>query len=63
MDSIKKLATYGTQDEEKQSKNTTQYILFICMCLTPLYVTIDTGNKTKKNNPEKLATLGTQDIR
>jgi hypothetical protein len=50
MDSIKILATYGTQDEEKQSKNTTQYILFICMCLTPLYVTIDTGNKTKKNN-------------
>jgi len=22
-----KLATYGTQDEEKQSKNTTQYVL------------------------------------
>jgi hypothetical protein len=27
MDNPEKLATYGTQDEEKQSKNTTQYVL------------------------------------
>jgi hypothetical protein len=26
-DNAEKLATYGTQDEEKQSKNTTQYVL------------------------------------
>jgi len=38
MDNLEKLATYGAQNEEKQSKNTTQY-----MCWTPLYV-----NKHKK---------------
>ena len=27
MDSPEKLATYGTQDEDKQTKNTTQYVL------------------------------------
>jgi hypothetical protein len=27
MDNPEKLATQGTQDEEKQSKNTTQYVL------------------------------------
>jgi hypothetical protein len=27
MDNSENLATYGTQDEEKQSKNTTQYVL------------------------------------
>jgi hypothetical protein len=27
MDIPEKLATYGTQDEEKQSNNTTQYVL------------------------------------
>ena len=27
MDNTEKLATYGTQDEEKQNKNTTQYVL------------------------------------
>ena len=27
MDNPEKLATLGTQDEEKQSKNTTQYVL------------------------------------
>ena len=27
MDNPEKLATYGTQDEEKQNKNTTQYAL------------------------------------
>ena len=27
MDNPEKLATYGTHDEEKQSKNTTQYVL------------------------------------
>jgi hypothetical protein len=26
MDNPDKLATYGTQDEEKQNKNTTQYV-------------------------------------
>jgi len=29
MDNPEKLATYGTQDEEKQCKNTTQYLLDI----------------------------------
>jgi hypothetical protein len=27
MDNSEKLATQGTQDEEKQNKNTTQYVL------------------------------------
>ena len=27
MNNPEKLATYGTQDEEKQSRNTTQYVL------------------------------------
>ena len=27
MDNPEKLATYGTQDEEKQNKHTTQYVL------------------------------------
>ena len=27
MDNPEKLATYGTQDEEKQNKNTAQYVL------------------------------------
>ena len=27
MDNPEKLATWGTQDEEKQNKNTTQYVL------------------------------------
>ena len=27
MENAEKLATYGTQDEDKQSKNTTQYVL------------------------------------
>ena len=27
MDNIEKMATYATQDEEKQNKNTTQYVL------------------------------------
>ena len=27
MDSPEKLATYGTHDEDKQNKNTTQYVL------------------------------------
>jgi hypothetical protein len=31
MDNPEKLATQGTQDEEKQSKNTTQYVLDIAM--------------------------------
>ena len=29
MDNLEKLATQGTQDEEKQNKNTTQYVLDI----------------------------------
>ena len=27
MKKLEKLATYGTQDEDKQNKNTTQYVL------------------------------------
>jgi len=34
MDNPKKLATYGTQDEEKQSENTTQYALDTTICKT-----------------------------
>jgi hypothetical protein len=26
MDNLEKLSIYGTQDEEKQNKNTTQYV-------------------------------------
>ena len=40
MDNPEKLATQGTQDEEKQSKNTTQYVL------NTLYVT-NTNNVNK----------------
>jgi hypothetical protein len=29
MGNLEKLAKYGTEDEEKQSKNTTQYVLDI----------------------------------
>jgi hypothetical protein len=29
MDNLEKLAAKGTQDEEKQNKNTTQYVLDI----------------------------------
>jgi hypothetical protein len=28
MDNPEKLATYGTQNEDKQNKNTTQYVLY-----------------------------------
>jgi hypothetical protein len=31
MDTIEKLPTYGTQDDEKQSKDTTQYALDTAM--------------------------------
>jgi hypothetical protein len=32
MNNPEKLATYGTQDEEKENKNTTQYALDTTMC-------------------------------
>ena len=32
MDNPEKLATQGTQDEEKQSKNTTEYVLDTTVC-------------------------------
>jgi len=32
MDIPEKLATYGTQDEEKQNINTTQYVLDTTIC-------------------------------
>jgi hypothetical protein len=32
MDNPEKLATYGTQDEYKQNKNTTQYVLDTTIC-------------------------------
>ena len=31
-DNPEKLATWGTQDEEKQNKNTTQYMLDTTIC-------------------------------
>ena len=40
MDNPEKLATYGTQDEEKQTKNTTN------MCWTPLCANTHNVNKT-----------------
>jgi len=41
MNNPKKLETYGAQDEEKQSKNTTQYVMDITM-----YKQINNINKT-----------------
>ena len=32
MDNPEKLATQGTQDEERQNKNTTQYVLDTTIC-------------------------------
>ena len=32
MNNPEKLATYGEQDEEKQNKNTTQYVLDTIIC-------------------------------
>ena len=32
MDKTEKLATQGTQDEDKQSKNTTQYVFDTTIC-------------------------------
>ena len=32
MDNPEKLATQGTQDKEKQSKNTTEYVLDTTVC-------------------------------
>jgi hypothetical protein len=29
MDNTEKMTTYGTEDDEKQNKNTTQYVLYI----------------------------------
>jgi hypothetical protein len=44
MDNPEKLATSGTQDEEKQNKNTTQYVLETIMplrySLTTVYLSI-----------------------
>ena len=52
MENPKNLATQGTQDEEKQSKNNPEKL-----------ATQGTQDEEKqnKNNPEKLATQGTQD--
>jgi hypothetical protein len=46
MDNPEKLATYGTQDEEKQNKHTTQYVLqcsltFIYLVYHMLPVSLD----------------------
>jgi hypothetical protein len=32
MDNAQKMAIYGTQDEEKQRKNTMQYVLGTTLC-------------------------------
>ena len=32
MDNPEKLATHGTQDEEKENKNTTQYVFDATIC-------------------------------
>ena len=32
LDNPEKLATLGTQDKEKQNKNTTQYVLYTTIC-------------------------------
>ena len=60
MNNPEKLATQGTQDEEKQSRKTGN------IGYTRRRKTIQKNwqhrvHKTKKNNPEKLATQGTQD--
>jgi hypothetical protein len=44
MDNQEKLATYGKQDEEKQSKNTTWYVLDTAMRYTQTYT--NNANKT-----------------
>jgi hypothetical protein len=52
MDNTDRLTTYGTQDEDKQSKNNLEKLT--------TYGTQD-EDKQNKNNLEKLATYGTQD--
>ena len=53
MDNAEKLPTYGTQGEEKENKNTTQYVL-------------DTTTQANTNNvnkaPALLQTTGAKDI-
>ena len=44
MDNQEKLATYGKQDEEKQSKSTTWYVLDTAMRYTQTYT--NNANKT-----------------
>ena len=39
MGNLEKLAKYGTEDEEKQSKNTTQYVLDITIYMNLLQTT------------------------
>ena len=55
MDNPEKEATYSTQDEEKQSKNMTQYILDT----TTLYIQTTTYNVNKTWSP--LQTTGRKD--
>ena len=64
MDNPEKLATQVTQDEEKQSKNTTQYVLDTTMHKQTKITEINVREYRrgiKNGNREKLATYGTQD--
>jgi len=45
MDNLEKLATYSTQDEEKQNKNTTQYALNITIRKQTQITLIRTGTR------------------
>jgi hypothetical protein len=42
MDNPEKLATYGTQDEDKQNKNTTQYVCWVPLRSTHLKIFVQT---------------------
>jgi hypothetical protein len=64
MDNPEKLAAHVTQDEEKQSKNTTQYVLDTTMHKQTKITEINVREYRrgiKNANREKLATYGTQD--
>ena len=49
MDNPGKLATQGTQEEEKQNKNTTQYVLDTTIHTQTNNVNMTTGGKDEPN--------------
>jgi hypothetical protein len=59
MDNLEKLATQGTQDEEKPSKNTTQYALNTAM-RKPTQTRQTTEGKNEPNIEEIVPDITTQ---